>query len=65
MARYYNGTVKKKRKIGWHIEQKLDDAAMWHKKQIRTGTEKNLIFTDYKLLCYLVAKGLIIGAILL
>jgi len=55
---------KKKRTIGWHIEQKLDDAAMWHKKQIR-WYRKKLNLTDYKLLWVTFAKGLIIGAILL
>ena len=40
---------KKKRTIGWHIEQKLDDAAMWHKKQIR-NIRKKYSLTDYKLL---------------
>ena len=55
---------KKKRTIGWHIEQKLDDVAMQHKKLIR-WYRKKLNLTDYKLLWVTFAKGLIIGAILL
>ena len=55
---------RKKRSLGWHIEQKLDDVAMWHKKQIR-WYRKKLNLTDYKLLWLTFAKGLIIGAILL
>tara|TARA_B100000003_G_scaffold193765_1_gene194461 strand:+ start:159 stop:338 length:180 start_codon:yes stop_codon:yes gene_type:complete len=55
---------KKKRTIGWHIEQKLDDAAMWHKKQIR-NIRKKYSLTDYKLLWIAFGKGFIIGAILL
>ena len=55
---------RKKRSLGWHIEQKLNDAAMCHKKQIR-WYRKKLNLTDYKLLWITFAKGLIIGAILL
>ena len=55
---------RKKRSLGWHIEQKLNDAAMCHKKQIR-WYRKKLNLTDYKLLWLTFAKGLIIGAILL
>ena len=55
---------RKKRSLAWHIEQKLDDAAMWHKKQIR-NVRKKYNLTDYKLLWIAFGKGFIIGAILL
>jgi|TARA_A100001234_G_scaffold206548_1_gene203071 hypothetical protein len=55
---------RKKRSLGWHIEQKLDDAAMWHKKQIR-WYRKKLNLTDYKLLWLTFAKGVLVGLILL
>ena len=55
---------KKKRSLGWHIEQKLNDAAMCHKKQIR-WYRKKLNLTDYKLLWLTFAKGVLVGLILL
>ena len=54
---------KKKRSIFWHIEQKLDDVAMWHKKIIRK-VRKWLNLTDYKLLWLSFGKGILIGFLL-
>ena len=51
---------KKKRNIFWHIEQKLDDVAMWHKKLIRK-VRKWLNLTDYKLLWLSFGEGLLLG----
>tara|TARA_B100001063_G_C16670972_1_gene506304 strand:+ start:489 stop:668 length:180 start_codon:yes stop_codon:yes gene_type:complete len=55
---------RKKRSLTWHIEQKLDDAAMWHKKQIR-WYRKKFNLTDYKLLWIAFGKGVLIGLIIL
>ena len=55
---------RKKRSLGWHIERKLDDAAMQHKKLIR-WYRKKLNLTDYKLLWLTFGKGVLIGLILL
>ena len=54
---------KKKRSIFWHIEQKLDDVAMWHKKIIRK-VRKWLNLTDYKLLWLSFGEGVLIGLLL-
>jgi len=54
---------KKKRSIFWHIEQKLDDVAMWHKKLIRK-VRKWLNLTDYKLLWLSFGEGVLIGFLL-
>tara|TARA_B100000900_G_scaffold216541_1_gene183365 strand:- start:218 stop:406 length:189 start_codon:yes stop_codon:yes gene_type:complete len=54
---------KKKRSIFWHIGQKLDDAAMWHKKIIRK-VRKWLNLTDYKLLWLSFGEGVLIGLLL-
>ena len=54
---------KKKRSIFWHIEQKLDDVAMWHKKTIRK-VRKWLNLTDYKLLWLSFGEGVLIGLLL-
>ena len=54
---------KKKRSIFWHIEQKLDDVAMWHKKLIRK-VRKWLNLTDYKLLWLSFGEGVLIGLLL-
>ena len=54
---------KKKRSIFWHIEQKLDDVAMWHKKIIRK-VSKWLNLTDYKLLWLSFGEGLLVGFLL-
>ena len=54
---------KKKRSIFWHIEQKLDDVAMWHKKIIRK-VRKWLNLTDYKLLWLSFGEGVLIGFLL-
>ena len=50
---------KKKRSIFWHIEQKLDDVAMWLKKLIRK-VRKWLNLTDYKLLWLSFGEGVLI-----
>ena len=54
---------KKKRSIFWHIEQKLDDVAMWHKKLIRK-VRKWLNLTDYKLLWLSFGEGVLVGFLL-
>ena len=54
---------KKKRSMFWHIEQKLDDVAMWHKKLIRK-VRKWLNLTDYKLLWLSFGEGVLIGLLL-
>ena len=54
---------KKKRSIFWHIEQKLNDVAMWHKKTIRK-VRKWLNLTDYKLLWLSFGEGVLIGFLL-
>ena len=54
---------KKKRSIFWHIEQKLDVVAMWHKKIIRK-VRKWLNLTDYKLLWLSFGEGVLIGLLL-
>ena len=54
---------RKKRSIFWHIEQKLDDVAMWHKKTIRK-VRKWLNLTDYKLLWLSFGEGVLIGLLL-
>ena len=54
---------KKKRNIFWHIEQKLDDVAMWHKRIIRK-VRKGLNLTDYKLLWFSFGEGVLIGLLL-
>ena len=54
---------KKKRNIFWHIEQKLDDVAMWHKRIIRK-VRKWLNLTDYKLLWLSFGEGVLIGLLL-
>ena len=54
---------KKKRSIFWHIEQKLDDVAMWHKRIIRK-VRKWLNLTDYKLLWLSFGEGVLIGLLL-
>ena len=54
---------KKKRSIFWHIEQKLDDVAMWHEKIIRK-VRKWLNLTDYKLLWLSFGEGVLIGLLL-
>ena len=54
---------KKKTSIFWHIEQKLDDVAMWHKKIIRK-VRKWLNLTDYKLLWLSFGEGVLIGLLL-
>ena len=54
---------RKKRSIFWHIEQKLDDVAMWHKKIIRK-VRKWLNLTDYKLLWFSFGEGVLIGLLL-
>ena len=54
---------KKKRSIFWHIEQKLDDVAMWHKRLIRK-VRKWLNLTDYKLLWLSFGEGVLIGFLL-
>jgi len=55
---------KKKRNVFWHIEQKLNDAAMWHKKIIRK-VRKWLNLTDYKLLWLSFGEGLLLGIALI
>jgi len=55
---------KKKRSIGWHVEQKLDDTAMWHKRVIR-GVQQKYDLSNYQLQWIAFAKGLIIGLIIL
>jgi len=58
-------TFKKKRKsIAWHVEQKLDDTAMWHKRIIRK-VQKKYKLTNYNLLWISFTKGLIIGLLIL
>ena len=54
---------KKKRSIFWHIEQKLDDVAMCHKRIIRK-VRKWLNLTDYKLLWLSFGEGVSIGLLL-
>ena len=54
---------RKKRSIFWHIEQKLDDVAMWHKKLIRK-VRKWLNLTDYKLLWLSFGEGVFVGFLL-
>jgi hypothetical protein len=54
---------RKKRSIFCHIEQKLDDVAMWHKKIIRK-VRKWLNLTDYKLLWLSFGEGVLIGFLL-
>ena len=54
---------KKKRSIFWHIEQKLDDVAMWHKKIIRK-VRKWLNLTDYKLLWLSFGEDVFVGFLL-
>ena len=54
---------RKKRSIFWHIEQKLDDVAMWHKRIIRK-VRKWLNLTDYKLLWLSFGEGVLIGLLL-
>ena len=51
---------KKKRSTLWHIEQILNDVAMWHKKIIRK-VRKWLNLTDYKLLWLSFGEGLLLG----
>ena len=55
---------KKKRSIAWHIEQKRDDAAMFHKKIIRKVQQKYNL-SNYQLLWIAFAKGVVIGLIIL
>ena len=58
-------TFKKKRKsIAWHVEEKLDDTAMWHKRIVRK-VQKKYKLTNYNLLWISFAKGLIIGLLIL
>ena len=52
--------TKKKRSTLWHIEQILNDFAMWHKKTIRK-IRKWLNLTDYKLLWLSFGEGLLLG----
>ena len=54
---------KKKRSTLWHIEQILNDVAMWHKKIIRK-VRKWLNLTDYKLLWLSFGEGVLIGFLL-
>ena len=55
--------TKKKRSTLWHIEQILNDVAMWHKKIIRK-VRKWLNLTDYKLLWLSFGEGLLLGIVL-
>ena len=55
---------KKKRSLGWHIEQKLDDTAMWHKRVIR-NIQKKYDLSNYNLLWIAFAKGVLLGLIIL
>ena len=54
---------RKRRNIFWHIEQNLDDFAMWHKKVIRKF-RKWFNLTDYKLLWISFTEGVIFGALI-
>ena len=55
---------RKNRSIFWHIEQRLDDVAMWHKRRIR-DVRKQFNLTDYKLLWVAFGKGFILGLLIL
>ena len=55
---------KKRRSIFWHVEQRLDDVAMWHKRRIR-DVRKQFNLTDYKLLWVAFGKGFILGLLIL
>jgi len=58
------GFKKKKRSLKWHVEQKLDDTAMLHKKVIRK-VQKKFDLSNYQLLWISFAKGLVIGLLIL
>jgi hypothetical protein len=58
------GFKKKKRSLKWHVEQKLDDTAMLHKKVIRK-VQKKFDLSNYQLLWIAFAKGIVIGLIIL
>ena len=55
---------KKKRSFKWHLEQKLTQSAMWHKKQIRAFRKKYNI-SEYKMMWIVFTKGFILGALLM
>jgi len=55
---------KKRRSLKWHVEQKRDDAAMFHKKIIRK-VQKKFDLSNYQLLWIAFAKGIVIGLIIL
>ena len=55
---------RKKRTIGWHLEQKLEDTAMFHKKVIRK-IQKKYDLSNYQLQWIAFAKGLLLGLIIL
>ena len=55
---------KKKRSASWHVKQKLDDSAMFHKKIIRKVQQKYDL-SNYQLLWIAFAKGVVIGLIIL
>lgn len=55
---------RKKRNIGWHVEKKLDDTAMFHKKIIRKF-QKKYDLSNYQLQWIAFAKGILIGLIIL
>ena len=55
---------RKKRTIGWHLEQKLEDTAMFHKRVIRK-IQKKYDLSNYQLQWIAFAKGLLLGLIIL
>ena len=55
---------RKKRTIGWHLEQKLEDTAMFHKKVIRK-IQKKYDLSNYQLQWIAFAKGILLGLIIL
>ena len=55
---------RKKRTIRWHLEQKLEDTAMFHKKVIRK-IQKKYDLSNYQLQWIAFAKGLLLGLIIL
>ena len=55
---------RKKRTIGWHLEQKLEDTAMFHKRFIRK-IQKKYDLSNYQLQWIAFAKGILLGLIIL
>ena len=55
---------KKPRSIFWHLKDKLNDAAMFHKKIIKKF-QKKFNLTNYQVVWLSFAEGVIIGIIFL